>query len=100
MKQSDLIRQFIIEDQPVVVAIGDVVWYFNENQLNTMPHVAQVVAFGEDNMVDLTYNATIGSRLVPVQGVCLVGDERLKNANYRKRGSWIPRGAFTCLNLK
>lgn len=100
MKQSDLIRQFIIEDQPIVIALGDVVWLFNENQLDTLPHVATVIAFGEDNMVDLAYNAVVGSRLVPVQGVCLVGDERLKNANYRKRGSWIPRGAFSVLNLK
>lgn len=100
MKLSDLIRQFVIDQNPITVAIGDTVWFFNENQTDSMPHVATVTAFGEDNMVDLTYNAVIGSRLVPAQGVCLVGDERLNNANYRKRGSWIPRGAFPSLNLK
>ena len=100
MRLTDLIREFNIDGTPWTVAIGDVVWLFNENQLDAMPHVATVTAFGEDNMVDLTYNAVVGSRLVPVQGVCLVGDERLNNVNYRKRGSWIPRGAFPSLNLK
>jgi hypothetical protein len=100
VRLTDLIREFNIDGTPWTVAIGDVVWLFNENQLDAMPHVATVTAFGEDNMVDLTYNAVVGSRLVPVQGVCLVGDERLSNVNYRKRGSWIPRGAFPSLNLK
>lgn len=100
MKCSDLTRVVTFDDTDVSVSIGDIVWWFSENQIQNLPHAAMVVKLGDDNMVDLSYNAVVGSRLVTESGVCMVGDSRLANANYRKRGSWCPRGTWSILNLK
>jgi hypothetical protein len=102
LKYTDLCREITVEQgtPPVSVAIGDTVWWFTEAQLNNTPAVAFVVSFCEDNMIDLQYTTGVGNRLVTEKGVCLIGDERLKNVHNRKRGAWCPRATWKLLELK
>lgn len=100
MKFSDLTRIVTIDKTAVPVSVGDTVWWFAGGQLDNIPASALVLSFCEDNMINLSYNSGVGSRLVSETGVCLIGDERLSNAHHNKRGAWCPRGTWTLLNLK
>jgi hypothetical protein len=100
MKTTEICREVTIDGIKIPVSIGDTVWWFMENQLNNIPAVAIVIQFSEDNMIDLARYTSPGSRLTAEVGVCLLDDPRLSNANYRKRGSWCPRGMWSSLNLK
>jgi hypothetical protein len=100
MNQSDLVREITLEGSKVTVSIGDTVWWFAENQLNDTPSVGHIVRFCEDNMVDLVHTTGIGNRQITEQGVCLLSDPKLDNPNYRKRGSWCPRGLWSALKLR
>jgi hypothetical protein len=99
LKISELTRKFPIDNMLVDVTVGDTVWWFAGAQLNNLPAVATILSFCEDNMINLSYNSTVGSRLVTELGVCLIGDDRLKNVHNRKRGAWCPRGTWTALEL-
>lgn len=103
MKPTELVRQYTIGDNssPHTVWIGDTVWWFAQDEVNGVPAPATVLALCEDNMVNLSYLSVVGSgRQVVVTGVCLHGDERLSNKNYRDKGSWLPRTAFGVLPIK
>lgn len=100
MKSSDLTREFEIDGNKVDVSIGCTVWWFMEGQTQNIPSPATVLSFCSDNMVNLVCTSPHGNRPISYDGVCLVGDERLGNANNRKRGSWCPRGLWPSLQLK
>jgi hypothetical protein len=103
MKSSELVRQYDIGENspPHTVWLGDTVWWFAQNETSGVPAPATVLAFCEDNMVNLSYLSVVGTgKQVVITGVCLVGDERLGNNNYRKNGSWLPRTAFGVLPIK
>lgn len=100
MKTRDLIRELVIDEVPVQVSIGDTVWFFGQAQTSNVPLPASISAFGEDNMVNITYQQPLTGRSIAVEGVCLCGDPRLKNPNYNKRGAWCPRGTWSFLSLK
>jgi hypothetical protein len=103
MKSSELVRQYDIGESspPHTVWLGDTVWWFAQNETSGVPAPATVLAFCEDNMVNLSYLSVVGTgKQVVITGVCLVGDERLGNNNYRKNGSWLPRTAFGVLPIK
>lgn len=100
MKIRDLVRDVVVEEVNMQVSIGDVVWWFGQAQTSDLPLPATVVMFGEDNMVNLTYQQPHTGRSVAIEGVCLCGDPRLKNPNYNKRGAWCPRGTWSFLGLK
>lgn len=89
---SDVEKLVPVGEQWHRVLIGDNVWYYLNNQVDTVPQVATVVGFCEDNMVDLiVMTVNIRPALVLHKGVCLVGDPRLANVNRWKNGSWCPR---------
>jgi hypothetical protein len=102
MKLNQIHRSYTIDDTEVHVTLGDTVFWFAQDQKNNVPAVAIVTAFCQDNMVDLAYVAPLGSSapLKALNGVCLITDERLSNPNYRKRGSWCPRGSWSALEIK
>lgn len=103
MKSTELVRQYNISENssPHTVWLGDTVWWFAQNETGGVPAPATVLAFCEDNMVNLSYLSVVGTgKQVVISGVCLVGDERLGNNNYRKNGSWLPRTAFGVLPIK
>ena len=98
MKTEQLVRPVTLEGQQFNVAVGDVVFWFQQAQLNSTPHVATVLELLDDNMVTLAViTHTEQVKLVRHTGVCLAGDERLKNPNYVKRGAWCPRFLFSFL---
>lgn len=98
MRQNQLVQSITVEGQQYNVAIGDVVFWFQQAQLNSQPHIATVLELLDDNMVTLAVTThTEQLKITRKEGVCLVGDERLKNQNYVKRGAWCPRGLFRFL---
>jgi hypothetical protein len=99
VKASQLTRTVVIDNTEVTVAIGDPIWWFNQAQMD-IPAPAFIVSFAEDNMVNLTYINHVGARLTNLSGVCLLGDSKLDNKNYRSKGCWCPRGMWTALGLK
>lgn len=100
MLKKDLVRSVVLDEQTVEVAMGDSVWYFGAAQINQCPVPATVMAFGEDEMIDLVYTEPSIGKPVVLKGICMVGDRKLDNMVHRKRGAWCPRGTWTCLNLK
>lgn len=99
IKQDQLCKTVVLDERQVSVLLGDDVWWFAGNELGNPPAAAKVVAMCGDNMVDLSiYNQVNGKQFIE-KGVCLIGDELLKNQNYRKRGSWCPRGNWSALNV-
>lgn len=99
MEAKQLMRTVKIDGVDVTVAIGDPVWWFNQAQMD-VPAPAVIVSFAEDNMVNLAYINHIGAKFTNLSGVCLIGDTKLDNKNYREKGCWSPRGLWTALNLK
>jgi hypothetical protein len=98
MKTEQLVRPVTLEGQQFNVAVGDVEFWFQQAQLNSTPHVATVLELLDDNMVTLAVTThTEQVKIVRYTGVCLAGDERLKNPNYVKRGAWCPRFLFSFL---
>jgi len=98
VKADRLVRPVTLENQTINVAVGDVVFWFSLAQLNSTPHVATVLELLDDNMVTLAVTThTEQLKVVRYTGVCLAGDERLKNPNYIKRGAWCPRFLFSFL---
>lgn len=101
MKTRDIVRQVVIDQNPHTVWIGDTVWWCAQGQTDNVPAVATVTDFCGDDMVDLTYITPHSTgKLQVLKGVCLLGDERLKNQNYRSKGAWLPRTAFAMLQIK
>lgn len=89
---DELFRVININGIQKVVRLGDVVWWFCENQTNAKPHVATVVGICSNEMIDLEVRThTDQPRVTLKKGVCLVGDPLLANTNNRARGSWMPR---------
>ena len=97
---KDLARTVTIDDTPTTIAVGETVWYFGAAQVNDVPVPAQLMRFGEDNMVDLiVHDPTTGKPKVE-NGICMATDPRLENMVHRKRGAWSPRGMWSFLGLK
>jgi hypothetical protein len=72
--------------------LGDTVWWFPDAAIHAKPHAARIMGFNENDMLELEISShTQPPRLSAQIGVCLVGDQRLANPNYRKRGAWMPR---------
>lgn len=92
---ENCLRRIVFESTPITLAIGDVVWFYFDGLTQNHPAPAMVLEFGEDNMltVELHTLAQPGRQRVAT-GVCMLGDPRLDNANFRKRGVWAPRGSW------
>lgn len=96
---NNSIRRFEFENTDLNLAIGDIVWYYFDGVVEHTPAPAMVVEFGEDNMVTLEVHAMLQpGRHRITSGVCLHGDPRLENMNFRKRGVWAPRGSWAFNN--
>lgn len=100
MKLSDVSREVVVDGTKVVVSLGDTVWWFAEAQTSSVPCVAQITRFNDNDQVQLSYNPVHGNRFVSMVGVCMVGDKRLTNQNVRKQGCWAPRGLWPSLKIE
>lgn len=104
LKVSSLIQDVKIGEEVAYVTLGDHVWFFANNQTQSIPHVAVILRFAEDKMVDLAYYPITGTgvsaKLIHATGVCLVGSPLLDNKNNAKRGSWCPRQGWKVLDIK
>lgn len=90
------IKNHKFEGVDLPIAIGDVVWFFFDASPTTDPAPAVVAEFGEDNMLTLEVLSGVQpGRARKVDGVCMHHDGRLNNQNFRKRGSWAPRGVWS-----
>ena len=100
MKTTDITKSVTVDGHQTPVTLGDTVWWFAEAQTQSRPSAALVIELSDDNQVTLAYIPVKGSRLTQMTGVCLMGDKRLSNANFRKQGCWCPRALWDSLKLK
>ncbi len=98
LKPDRLAKSIKFQGTDCPIAVGDVVWWFQEAQLQSDPQVGTIIEILEDDMLTLNVQtSTQQPKLVRKEGVCLAQDSRLTNPNFRSRGCWVPRALWPLL---
>jgi hypothetical protein len=73
------------------VRLGDIVWFFVQCNIDSLPQVGVITRISEDFMVDLSIlNIGFGGK-TRHEHVCLFGTEKLNVPANRNKGCWLPR---------
>lgn len=103
MKAIDLTRKYTVlnhgKPTEVDVTLGETIWWFPEGQTNCVPMVAFVTRLGDGGQLSLRYFPPQGTIFKEHTGVVAIGDDRLKNANVRKKGAWCTRAFWSEIQI-